>query len=95
MKQYKVLGRNDEQTTCDCCGKMNLKLTVILEDNETGETVRYGVNCAAKAMGRDAKYVKNELVKVRNHEMFVARQAMLERNRIARANGQPTEFTWG
>lgn len=46
----KVLGCNDEVTVCGCCGKSNLKKTVILESEATG-IVRYGVDCAARAMG--------------------------------------------
>lgn len=45
----KVLGINDEQTSCDHCGRKNLKKTVILE--MSGEIVRYGVACAARALG--------------------------------------------
>lgn len=44
----KVLGINDDVTTCECCGKTNLKKTVVLA-TETGE-VHYGVNCAARAL---------------------------------------------
>lgn len=42
----KILGVNDEQTTCDCCGKTNLKKTVVIE-KEDGSIVRYGTACAA------------------------------------------------
>lgn len=44
----KVLGINNDVTTCECCGKANLKLTVVLGD-EYGER-HYGRDCAAKAM---------------------------------------------
>ncbi len=54
----KVLGINDEVTTCDCCGKTNLKKTVVLA-RETDE-VRYGVSCAAKALRRPAGRIKAE-----------------------------------
>ena len=44
----KILGTTDENTTCDKCGKTNLKGTVALE---TGEgIVHYGTTCAAKAV---------------------------------------------
>jgi excinuclease UvrABC ATPase subunit len=45
---WKCLGRNDEVTTCECCGKTNLKFTVVLTDGE-GE-VRYGRDCAARKL---------------------------------------------
>lgn len=44
----KILGISDEVTTCECCGKKNLKRTVVLTNGE-GE-VHYGSECAAKAL---------------------------------------------
>ena len=44
--QWKVLGKNDDVTTCECCGKSSLKFTVVL-DNGSGE-VHYGRDCAAR-----------------------------------------------
>lgn len=55
----RFLGNTDEQTTCDCCGKQNLKSTVAIE-TDAGETVFYGVVCAARALKVDAKIVRSE-----------------------------------
>lgn len=44
----KILGRNDDVTTCECCGKKNLKYTVVL-GTEEGEK-HFGRDCAAKAV---------------------------------------------
>jgi hypothetical protein len=44
----KILGINDDVTTCECCGKSNLKKTVVL--NITDAIVHYGVNCAARRL---------------------------------------------
>ena len=54
---FKVLGCNDEVTTCECCGRTNLKKTVALESATIG-IVRYGVDCAAAAV-YGAKSCKN------------------------------------
>lgn len=43
-----ILGRNDDVTTCECCGKSGLKFTVVL-GLEDGEKY-YGRDCAAKAV---------------------------------------------
>lgn len=51
MLKFKRLGITEEVTGCDCCGRGNLKLTVCLEDTETGELVHYGRYCAARAEG--------------------------------------------
>lgn len=48
MNGWKVLGINDDVTTCECCGKSNLKCTVVLTNGE-GE-VHYGRDCAARAI---------------------------------------------
>lgn len=45
----KILGITDETTTCECCGKTNLKKTVVLETEDGGE-LRYGSDCAARAL---------------------------------------------
>lgn len=47
---FKVLGSGDDVTVCDCCGRKNLKITIALENEETGEQVRYGRDCAGKAI---------------------------------------------
>lgn len=51
------LGTSDEVSTCDCCGKSNLKSTVAISI-EGGEAVYYGVVCAARALNRSAKDVR-------------------------------------
>lgn len=48
---YKLLGNTDEVTTCDQCGRAELKGTVELED-EFGNVVHFGSVCAAVALGR-------------------------------------------
>ncbi|MBX4215689.1 hypothetical protein KW797_01950 [Candidatus Parcubacteria bacterium] len=45
-----VKGVTGDITTCECCGKMHLKRTVILLDTETDQIVHYGSDCAVKAM---------------------------------------------
>lgn len=44
----KVLGISDEVTTCECCGRQNLKRTVVL-GSEDGQRY-YGTDCAAAAL---------------------------------------------
>lgn len=53
--KMKIYGINDEVTTCECCGRKNLKRTIVLGDDE-GNTVHYGSDCAAHAlMGKKSK----------------------------------------
>ena len=53
---FKMLGVSDEVTTCECCGKTNLKRTVVLQ-SDAGQ-VHYGVDCAAKALNQSLSVVK-------------------------------------
>lgn len=46
---YKMLGISDKPE-CDCCGKKNLKSSVALENQQSGEIVYFGVDCASKAL---------------------------------------------
>jgi hypothetical protein len=61
-----ILGITDSITTCDCCGKSNLKRTVGIELN-SGEQVHYGVDCASKTlrqsyMGKTSKVSANTIL---------------------------------
>ena len=55
----KFLGNTDDVTTCECCGRKDLKSTVALSINE-GDAVYYGIDCAARALARDAKEIRKE-----------------------------------
>ena len=46
---FKILGITDAVSTCDCCGKKNLKRAVELENPE-GDIVFFGSDCAGAAL---------------------------------------------
>ena len=48
MNRFKILGINDDKSTCSCCGKQGLKKVVWIEDTETGSLDHFGVICALK-----------------------------------------------
>lgn len=48
--KLRMIGMNNEQTECDECGRMELRGTVIL-GNDEGEVGRYGTSCASKLLG--------------------------------------------
>jgi hypothetical protein len=48
----KVAGVTEDVTTCECCGKSNLKKTVVLDNGEAFKF--YGSDCAARALRRSA-----------------------------------------
>lgn len=46
-----IVGVTDEQTECDRCGKLELKRTVIVHDEDGSEVGRYGTSCASAVLG--------------------------------------------
>lgn len=62
-KRFGTRGTTSDITTCDCCGRADLKSTVIIVGldaggAETGDLRHYGSTCAAKALGLTHKAVK-------------------------------------
>jgi hypothetical protein len=59
---YKVLGTTQDVTDCDCCGRVDLKKTVILgildADGNVEDVVHFGTTCAAHAARRTNKEIK-------------------------------------
>ena len=58
---YKTLGTDDAVNTCDCCGKTNLKFTVVMLGIESGETVHFGSVCATRHSGRKLSVITSEI----------------------------------
>ena len=56
----KALGTTDAVTTCDCCGKSNLKMTVAMRLDD-GEIVHYGRVCAARNTGKTTPQINSEI----------------------------------
>jgi len=48
---FVLLGITDEVTTCECCGKADLRCTMALENPEDPGVVYYGRDCGARALG--------------------------------------------
>jgi len=70
----RIVGITDEVSTCDCCGKNDLKRAVALEGEE-GEVVFFGTTCTAIALGRDAKEVRKESKKAQDRRDEARRAA--------------------
>ena len=50
ITRFAYLGTTDERTTCECCGKKNLKGTVAIRDLERDTDHFFGSVCAARAL---------------------------------------------
>ena len=55
-----ALGTDDSITTCDCCGKSGLKLTVLIQ-LDSGDVVNYGTTCASRNTGKPPKQINAEI----------------------------------
>lgn len=71
---YTIEGITDERDSCDCCGKTNLKRTVVLR-TEDGEFVFFGTTCAARAMKRTVKEVKAGIKSAEDRKREIERAA--------------------
>lgn len=69
----KILGINDDVTTCECCGRTNLKATVVLE-TEHGDIRHYGRDCAARSLTGDNKSAAVKSVETLAKGISYARQ---------------------
>lgn len=85
---YRVLGSNDDETECWLCGRQDLKKTVVLEEldgegNGTGRTVRYGVDCAARAAGWTQADVRKAVTAADDNARQAAQRERNARDRAA------------
>lgn len=88
-KTVKILGINDDESTCACCGKSGLKRVVWLQFGEEGneEVTHYGTSCAATALGLTGRtYTARDAEKMVAD--YNAKQARIEAREKASAYGQ-------
>lgn len=92
----KALGITDEVTTCDCCGKADLKCTVAIELDD-GQIVHYGRTCARRNTGKAAKQINSEVraelarkVAAASAEFLASPEYIAERARFAERD----RFQW-
>ena len=81
MTSYRILGTSNDVTTCDCCGRTDLKLTVVVGTLDTpGGAVMseayYGTTCAARATGAPSKRIKKAIDRLAEAKRAAKRAAM-------------------
>jgi hypothetical protein len=83
---YRVLGTTDDVTECQCCGRADLKSTVMLgildADGNVEEVTYFGSACGAKAAGWTTKFVR-DAAKQADRERRAAEQARRDREFLA------------
>jgi hypothetical protein len=57
---FTALCLDDSVTTCDCCGRSDLKATVLMQSN-LGELVHFGQVCAVRNSGKTRLQVTKEI----------------------------------
>lgn len=76
---FRVRGWSEDVTTCQCCGREDLKGTVVLEHVETGEILYYGCVCAGRALGWSAAEARKRLEReAKDQRKQLHEQASLE-----------------
>lgn len=70
---FKILGTDDAVNTCDCCGKSNLKSTVIVEVD--GEVLHYGSVCATRHTKLTGKEIKHAIKSAEDGLKIAAQKA--------------------
>lgn len=85
---FRVLGTTDDVTTCELCGREDLRGTVVLETidadgNGTGDLVHYGSDCGARAAGWTTREMGRR-VTAANKAAHEAAMAALNANVAAR-----------
>ena len=57
---YRAIATSNDVTTCECCGRQNLKKTIVIQTIEDGAAMGeryYGIDCAATLTGASKKRV--------------------------------------
>ena len=88
MKTYKTLGISQYITTCDCCGRSELKSTVIMKEIETEKVVYFGSTCATRNSGIDKKTINSDLKKIHIAEQILKRARIVEAKKEYRKSSE-------
>lgn len=83
----RMIGMNNEQTECDRCGRMELRGTVIL-GNDDGEVGRYGTTCASKELG--VKITRQDALSTEAHRAYMVRSELADALKALENGDLPT-----
>lgn len=77
---YTAICTEDSVTTCDCCGRTNLKATVLMQ-SDLGELVHFGRTCAARNSGKTTQQITKEIRVERDAAFGRASNQLMEMRR--------------
>ena len=87
----KVLGTDDSVNTCDCCGKNNLKHTVIVEVDS--EILHYGSTCATRHTGLRSGQIKKAIDMILDEKISAAKKEYFYSVEFANCQAKSKELT--
>jgi len=94
----RALHLTDAVTTCDCCGKSDLKRTVAML-TDAGDLVHYGTVCASRNSGKAPAVINREVREEHERRVAAARDEWArhpanraERDRFAERDRLPTRL---
>jgi hypothetical protein len=73
-ENMEIKGITDAVTVCDCCGKTNLKRTVIIDND--GQILHYGTSCAASYLKVPGRFT------AKTAERLVAKYEEIKKKRL-------------
>jgi hypothetical protein len=96
-RAYRVLGTTDEVTTCEACGRPELKGTVVLQPldadgNDDGEPCYYGSSCGAKLAKSTTREINAQARKADREAAAAAKAAEEEARRREWEAGRPARI---
>lgn len=83
---------DDTVTTCDCCGRQNLKATVLMRNSDTGTEFYFGRTCAARNSGKDQRQIKKEIADNRQAQIDAAYDELRETPEMKAWNNKRIEL---
>ena len=72
----KLLGITDEVTTCDCCGKENLKRTFAISLDGDSDPVYFGSTCGARALRGKGYSITGRQIETQGEKLAFAMQTL-------------------
>ncbi len=72
IKDWKILGYTEDVTECGHCGRKDLKGTLALEHQSSGEISHFGIICGAKIANSNKKVIEEQLSEVEKENKKLA-----------------------
>lgn len=73
-EKLRPMGMSNDQTECDRCGRMELRGTVIVVNQDGEEIGRYGTTCASKVLG--FKITRQDALSAEAHRRYLIRDEL-------------------